>query len=604
MKKLTGTLLGLASLAAPNAGVPATEKAVTAENPAKASELVDRLPERQRLRHMDLQYWPWDTFHEDFSQQIITLSNAHGPERPEILLNLAEIYLTQMMLYEARSVLEGIKTANSLQETRRLVMLQAIDLLQGDPLEDPDTTPLLSRSRPDRAFWLSLHAIAVGDGPMLDENLVEGFIGMAHLPKPVLRVVLPLFIEAAVALDKKTLASEAIRLIDELPDLSTAPTGFFLLGRVAELKGNEKTALDAYFEASKGWDRSAARARLALADMALRDKGRGALLAARDVLAHGADSWRGDNYELEALEKLASVYTKLGDAKGALQTYGKINVRFPVSNASEEARANGTELLGKVYQQGADGEIPLAVWVDVHLKILPLYKEYPAFSEYVEILADKALSLGGSSLARSEYQRALLLLEQNFDYFNIPVPEEQKHRLLLKLARAQNMMGDLAEARDTLDRIDVKEGGSFRDDVFALKAEILAEMGDRDRFMRTYVANPDAEQLRNMARAFLDLEDWGGAIKFYERLKSEFPDQFLAEDASYLLIAAKRQGNLKIEEQIVADFPGLTASREWIDLAKGLQEVPADLLPLRKDSAQSRLNSLDRALEKIEKSGL
>ncbi|WP_372884240.1 tetratricopeptide repeat protein [Shimia sp.] len=570
------------------------------EEPAGALEL---LPFDQRLPIMDLRTWPANRFKTAFVQQIITLSSAHGPEKPSVLLDFAELYLSQMMLYEAQSVLSDVRPQNFAQEIRHKALREAAALLAGSPVGSVDESPLMDPTRPDSAFWLSLHAIATSDGALLNDSLTDGFVGLTHQPKPVLRVVLPLFIEAAVALKKEPLASQAVRLIDELPDLTLSPTGYFLRGRVAELQGNNKTALDSYFEAAAGWDRYAARARLALADMALRDRGRGALLAARDVLAQGADSWRGDSYELAVLEKLAAVHVKLGDAKPGLVTYGKIAVRFPVSEASEDARAKASELLDRVYGDGSTGEIPLGSWMDIHLKILPLFKEHKDFPAYVEQLADRALSLGASSLASTEYERALRLMQHNEILFEAAQYRQQSDRVLLKLARAQRKMGKLALARDTLDQIDPAEDPAFREELFALKASVLAEIGDQDRFLRTYVARPDASQLRNMARALAERQDWSNTIQFYTQLQDQFPEAFSAEDATYLLIAARRSGDRSTENRVVADFPGLTQSSEWIALAKGIQETPAELLPLRQDAAQSRLESLERTLKKIENSG-
>ncbi len=583
--------------------LPAMASVEEHESVSTEPETVELLPFEERLPFIDLRTWPSNRFHAAFARQVITLSSAHGPEKPATLLDFAELYLTQMMLYEAGSTLKGTVPQNFAQEIRHKALSEAAGLLAGTPVESVQGSPLMDLARPDRAFWVSLHAIASSDGELLNSNLADGFVGLTHQPKPVLRVVLPLFIEAAVVLKQQALASQAVWLIEELPDLSVSPAGYFLKGRVAELQGNNKTALDAYFEASNGWDKSAARARLALADMALRDQGHGALLAARDVLAQGADSWRGDNYELQILEKLAAVYVKLGEAKPGLVTYGKIAVRFPVSKASEDARGKASELLDRVYGDGSTGEIPLAVWMDIHLKILPLFKDHKDFPTYVESLADRAMMLGGSSLASTEYQRALMLLENNSALFEGASFATQRDLLLLKLARAQRRMGKLAHARDTLDKIERVEDEAFREDLFALKAVVLAEIGDQERFLSTYVSKPDAVQLRNMAKTLAVREDWANSIQFYQQLQTEFPDAFSAEDATYLLIAARRFGDKGIESRVVAEFPGLTTSSEWIALAKGFLEIPVELSPLRQDAAQSRLESLDRALKKIENSG-
>jgi len=83
-------------------------------------------------------------------------------------------------------------------------------------------------------------------------------------------------------------------------------------------------------------------------------------------------------------------------------------------------------------------------------------------------------------------------------------------------------MRTLVIARDTLDQIDAVEDEEFRAELFALKASILAEIGDQEQFLSTYVAKPDAIQLRNMAKALAAREDWANSIQFYKQLQTKF----------------------------------------------------------------------------------
>ena len=88
------------------------------------------------------------------------------------------------------------------------------------------------------------------------------------------------------------------------PELAGAESGTFLRARAAQKRGDAATALKIYLEAAEGWDQYAVRARLAVADMALADGGRGALLAAQSTLEGGSEAWRGGRYELEVLRRL------------------------------------------------------------------------------------------------------------------------------------------------------------------------------------------------------------------------------------------------------------------------------------------------------------
>ncbi|MCI5097396.1 MAG: hypothetical protein MRY77_13855 [Rhodobacteraceae bacterium] len=560
-------------------------------------------PEDTSRKDLDLRHWPENMFRDNVAMLIRELSDAHGPEKPAVMMNLTELYLSQMLLFEAETALAGTRPQSQKMNQRYRALKDATALLAGRPLADITTSPLTFEMRPDRSFWLTLHAIAASDPKLLKENLALGFAGMVYQPRPVLRAVLPSFIEAAIALEKSQLANQAIQLLDAIPDLAQSPVGYFLRGRAALLEGNQKTALGFFFEGTNGWDRYAARCRLAVAEMALENGAHGALLAARDVLSEGVDSWRGDKYEFEILDSLTVVYRRLGDHRGGLLTYGQIVARFPLDEKAQLARDEAEKLLDKVYDEGAAGNLALAEWMEIHLRIQPMFRTFARLPDHVEKLADRALKLGGTSLAITEYRRTLSLLDLNAN--RIPADEltEKRMRVLYKLANAQNQAGQYFDARDTLSQIDPAEDGKFREKVYSLKAKVLAETGDADLVLRTYVANPDAEHLRNIGKVLVQEEKWHEAVTFYDRLWAGHSDEFTAEDATYLLIAARRIGDTSTANAVIASFPGLTQSSGWINLAKGILEPAAGIMPLREDAASRRLESLERTLQKVKDSG-
>lgn len=547
---------------------------------------------------LDLQHWATANFHADLSGTIIALSEAHGPEQNAILIDIVEIYLTHMLLYEATSTLQGVLLEEPTEDRRYQAVGHAVSLLAGEAVEDFETSPLVAPERLDRAFWLSLQAIAASDVDMLVANIQSSFAGLGLQSRAVLRQMLPVLIEAATELDQLVYADAAIRLLEELPDIANSSTGHFLRGRAEERRGNESSALDAYFLASKGWDQYAARARLAVADMSLLNGGLGALLAAQSTMREGSEAWRGDRYELEVLKRMVRLYEATENDVEGLLTLGKMLARFPAAREVSGAREQAETLLAKVYRKGRDGDYPLSGWMDIHLMLLPFFREFPQFPSHAENFGDYVLELGSTDLAVKEYRRAIQLIESREDQPSAEATADMI-RLTLKLADAQRHAGLAAEARVTLDLLGKPDRRPEREAYNALKARILSDLDDGPALLQTAVAAPTPNHFRKMGQALTADSKWRQSARIFLRLWDSYPQEFSLEDATHLLIAANRSKDKATIDRVARAFPQLTNSKGLIDLAESLNADAPDLLPLRADKAAERLRSLEEAFQSI-----
>lgn len=553
---------------------------------------------------MDTRRWREEVFRDAYADIVDALSNSHGESIPKEELNFAELMLSQMFLVEAGSVAEAVEPANDIQAQRKKSLLDAASVLMGQPIEDLSRSPLAATDRPDRGLWLALHAIATEDADMLGRYIEPAFQGLSRQSPQVVQSVLPVLTEAAIELGNTALADSATALLRELPEVYASPVGHFLRGRNAELQGNLATALKSYLEAARGWERYAARARIALADMAIRDGGRGALLAARNVLTDGSDAWRGDRYELQVLMRHASISRQLGDDLESLLLLAKVMSRFPNEPEIASARHEAEALLEAVYMSGAAGEIRLSQWMEVHLLILPFLEHMPEFAEYNEVLADSVFELGGTVLAATEYRRTLALLGAAAGKKETGSLTPDIVRVKLKLIKALSHAGLDDLALEEVDAIELSNLAEFRNDVLAAKAEVLAKVGDRDRLLTTPVMNPGPTHLREIAYALFTRQRWEEAVNFYKRLRSDYPSAFSARDASYLLIAANRIGDTGTVHDVTRDFRELTESQEWADLAASLADAPIEMKPLAADNADAQMLRLQQTLKNLEDSGL
>lgn len=550
---------------------------------------------------IDLRHWPASTFQRDLKKNIEALGSAHGSEKESILLNLAELYLTHMLVFEATSILEGVDPKMPAQEWRHAALTHATGLLEGVPVEDFETSPLTDPSRPDTAFWRTLQAIAVGDLEGLNSNIEPSFRALQHQSRAMLEDMLPLFIEAAIETDHLDHADGAIQLIEEMPHLKDTAMRHFLRGSEEERRGNESTALAAYMIASQGWNRYAARARLNIANMALRNGSEGALLAAQSVLDAGQEDWRGGQLELQLLRKQAEIHVLLGNATEGLLSLGKIIMRFPDSGERTQAEEQATDLLEAVYHQGESGNVTLSSWMSFHLRIVPIFSGLPGFAQYPERLGDAVLEMGATDLAVREYSRAQLIL---LDSEEAGALGEDLFRLSLKLANAQHKAGLMSDAHATLSDAGAPPNDAMGEDHLQLMAKVLADSGQNTAFLETKIASPTVDQMRKRARVLVDEEQWQKAKMDLGEIWQQHPQQFDVEDATYLLIAAKKTGDGKTIKDVVRAFPSLTDSQNLIDLAESLSMERQALLPLRADEATRRLEGLQAAFEKIKNAGI
>ena len=552
------------------------------------------------VKAMALQRWDPDTFHADYTAIVETLSASHGGEQTAVLLNAAELYLSHMLLFEASSILEEVTPEAPELRERHAQLRDAARLLQGMAIEDSSASALMAQDRPDAAFWRSLQGIASADFALLEASILDGFTGLGMQSRAVLRTMLPVFVEAAIEMGHRVHADAGLRLMAELPDLATAPVTLYLRAKAEERRGNESTALEGYFKAAEGWDQYAVRARLAIADMSMRNGGRGALLAAKSVLSEGAEAWRGGRYELEVLKRLARVSEAVDDDVGALLTLGRLLSRFPNEAEAAVARGSARRLLAEFYEQGSMRAYPIAGWMDAHLELLSFYRSEPAFAAHTEAFADYLLQLGATDLAMQEYRRALRLIRETGEPEAAQV-KQQVFRLNLKIAEAQLRAGLAADARITLDVMSPGMGAAAKEAHAALRGRVLAEVGDHPALIAVTVKRPTPDHLRAVGRALMEKARWDQASDVLQQFWAEFPEAFNIDDATALLIASRRADDPETRARVVRSFPSLTPSQPLIELAQSLDAPREPVLPLKEGEAMQRLENLRKAFESINK---
>ncbi len=552
---------------------------------------------------LGLDRWPAGTFKQDLTALIGRISLSNGPETTGALMDAAGLYLSHMLLPEAASVLDSVVPEGAASGRRYRSLSDAVALLGGDPVDDFAASPLSEPSRKDSAFWASLQAISSSDIQLLRTNIEGSFVGLGLQSKAILRELLPIFVEVTIEMGLKEQADLGLRLIDEMPELAASSVGKFLNGRAREIQGDEGAANAFYLEAAQGRDTYAARARVALADLALRDGGRDALLDAQQVLVEGAESWRGDSYELKVLIASAQVYDRLENERDEVLVLGRILARFPDAPEYHALTRQAQRLLVSIYQDGANGKFTLSDWMQLHYLLAPEFRDLEGFPDQIEILADHLLQLGWTDLATKEYRRAIRLIQAKQEVRQIGT-DLQLGRLNLKMAKAQLRGGLVSDARMTLELMDKTDPQVSTEEYRALKAQVLSGLDVSTELLEVFLENPSVDHLRDVGLVLSEEQRWAQSADIYLKMWRNYPNKFELKDASRLLIAAHRSGDLDTLRRVVRSFPSLTDSKELISIANNIDTLPSTLLPLSVDGAEERLGRVDLAIDSINKSGL
>ncbi len=257
--------------------------------------------------------------------------------RGRAALDHAQFLISWMMLPEARGyidfaarTLEGKgDLRDRIQAYRALVSL----LSETDPQAE---TVALPESWQNDLVWPIVAEIR--NGVPVDANLIlQALVGLERHSGPVVAQIVPMLFDAALGVEDYRLARDILDVARLRTDLVGTPQMLFMRGRLARAEGERQTAFDLFAWAAEGRDRSAAQARLALAELALEEPGQAIREHVRDLLVEGIRHWRGDALALALLTRLAQVAEEIGDLETAIVTMSFIEEDHPGTREADLA---------------------------------------------------------------------------------------------------------------------------------------------------------------------------------------------------------------------------------------------------------------------------
>ncbi|OOY15253.1 hypothetical protein [Thioclava sp. DLFJ4-1] len=524
-----------------------------------------------------------------------------GPSRAIARLDLAEFYLAHVMLPEGRSLLgdempDGLIPA---EQARWRAIAAGFSIMEGTGVPTGTLLPNADWANwQDYHLWAALNAITQGDAVELEGNLAGAADRLPTYPPVFVEACLPALLEGAIAVRKWPLAQRLSRDFDNYPELKSQPVYSFLIGRVAEQSHHPDKAYAAYREAAKGQDRYAQRARLALVSLGLEH---GALTPDQglSMLAEANLAWRGDRFDLQALEQRAHLGETSGHDVDALIAYGEILTRFPERPQARAAAQAADNLLKAFYAKGAAGKISLTDFAEGHQRLETYYEVRPDFQTYAEQFADRLLELGATTQAATEYRKIREALSAQRKDNPEAVSQDRMAYLALREAEALARGGQFARAAKVLEASERPADAQELNQFNALQARVLAEAGKTDAALQAKVTSHSVDHLRLQARLHWKKGDWKAATQSYRELWKKAPDDFSETDAVELLLAAYRSGDLTTARSVAEVFPRLAGREDLNKLVASLLAEPAKLSPLMDAAARDRLRKADDALEMV-----
>lgn len=529
-------------------------------------------------------------------------AQAASPEQALALLDLAEFRFAHAMAAEGRSMLQPLESAQLAPAfAARLAALQLalclIDPLRPDP---PEAAALLLTPRyaawPDQPLFLALAAIREAGPTAAAEHLPAAAARLARFPPAVRAAVLPDLLEAAIVGGQWQLARDLAAEFAHHAELRDGTAFHFLLGQAAEAGGDALAALDSYVRAAEGEDLWAHRARVALVELGLAtstlEPGE-----AVSLLAQERQLWVGDQHARHVLLRLADLQAQAGDTIAALETIAALLDRYPGSTEADLARTEARAMIDSVYAAGAAGELSLAAFLSAHNRIAPGFRYDPAFAAAAEAFANRFRAAGATGIAAEEYGLTHDYLAVSRDLGLAEVADERLDALRLQQAETLIDGGWLDAAAEVLRTGNQSSDPGLADRLNALRARLYAETGAAAEVVATEVFVPSESYLRTKAAAHFDLGNWARAEQAYDQLYGIYGPDIDFADAVNLILASFRNGHREKAVDLARRFPDITDRPEWAEIAASLNETAPDLLPLRRQTAQDRV---DRAAEVLD----
>jgi tetratricopeptide (TPR) repeat protein len=431
-------------------------------------------------------------------KELIAAAVAMEPDqRTPARIDLARFYLSRAMYPEAKGILDLVLVDSDpgLVDPVALIVHSVAASLMGRPdLGLKDLTNQAIGTNYDSQLWKALAYARQGKWAEAREKFKNVEFAITSLPIDLQRIVIADAMRASIEVkdyagaDKRSGDLEIIGIPPELK-----PAIAVLRGRLAEALGRDKDAFNQYKVAVDSTDRPAA-AEARLCEIALKQKRNEISQAdALPELETLSVMWRGDAFEVRALEMMARIYSetgRYGESLAAVRTANKI---APNSELARQGQDAASALFSQLFLDSKGDDLPPVDALGLFYEFRDLTPIGRRGDEMIRRLADRlvAVDLLDQASELLQYQvdhrlegaaRAQVAARLAMVYLTNRKPDRaiaalrttriadlsgelRQQRLLLE-ARAQSDVGRHDLALDIISNITGREAIRLRSDIY------------------------------------------------------------------------------------------------------------------------------------------
>lgn len=556
-----------------------------AATPADASKPqgAPKPPEGPTLHAFELADWAGTDFLERKQALEQYISESQGERRVDALIALARFNLARNLREEGWAALDAAATSQPTpaQKDELRILGDAFGALDGSA--DPETSVFVKAPPsplPDQQVW-RVATLAPTRWKDAKDGLPIALKRLLNYPADLRGRLMTLYGDAAAESDPAGLNLIVMSMMSvESPSIGDGRLDYFK-ARIAELRDDTDTALEAYRRAATHNGLYGQRARIRSVELRL-SSGKLADTAAVDELEALRFAWRGDDVEADSLAGLGKAYTRLGRIEPALDLFGLLGHRFGATRHGREAMVAGkgllTAVMGLLEKQPRGSFDPLAIQVRHGATIAQIDDDGQEQRRLARLLARDGFTVAATKVLNAVADKA-----KGPDRLAIGL---ELARVLLDAARNDEALAVL----DQTTRIEADPASA--ETRALLRAEAYIANGDPLSATQALHGLSGVKAARLRAQGMFRAGEWAAARAAYGDLVKA-PDA-APDDVAFALIAAFRAGDTASVDQLAESRGDCLKGTRWADLPLALAaSTESAAKPLSTASIQRQLAAAD-----------
>ncbi|EWY37158.1 hypothetical protein N825_21460 [Skermanella stibiiresistens SB22] len=319
-------------------------------------------------------------------------------ERDRARMDLAHFYFAHGYSAESLGLL-GMLAGNQpdLESRPEFQALRgAARVLYGDPVGGAEdlANPALD-GKEEAILWRAAAEAGRGDWAAAARDFDRARAKLDGYPDPFHTKLAAMAAEARIRTGDRAGAARTLDMLAKRTNggFEKKPAGQFLRAQLQQLAGDKDGAMASYRAAAKGTDRLyRTRAELALVDME-QELGTLEPMEAAARLERLRFAWRGDDLEMDILQRLGEAYMKAGNFPDGINTIQQIATLFPDNPRAAELSRGVSDTFANLYIKDGAAALPPVQALNLYEQFKDLAPAGPRGDLVVRKLAERMVEI-------------------------------------------------------------------------------------------------------------------------------------------------------------------------------------------------------------------